>query len=133
MLNNNELHAEDNPREPFDTIDDCIALARELAARLDKLSEQKYPLDVRKGVVMKKRREVRRMKDENESRQIRARSRTYFFDIEIAQDGSRKYLKITESRVKGEGKDRERNTIFVFSETAREFAKAVAELVAKLE
>ena len=132
VLNNTETRWDSDRREPFITIDDCILLAQELAACLDKLSQQKHPLDVRKGVSMRKGREVECMSNDNESRQIKAGGRTYFVDIETVQDGSRKYLKITESRMKGEGKDRERNTIIVFPEKAQEFAAAVSEMVAKL-
>jgi hypothetical protein len=132
VLTNPETRWENDHREPFITIDDCILMAQELAASLDKLSHQKHPLDVRRGVVMKRGGEVECMRNINENRQIKAGSRTYFVDIEPVQDGSRKYLKITESRMKGEGKDRERNTIIVFPETAQEFANAISEMVAKL-
>jgi len=119
-------------REPFTTIDDCIALAHELVKRLDNLGEQKHPLDVRRGVVKKGREEVRDVSNDRESRQIKAGSRTYFLDIETAKADGRKYLKITESRFKGEGKERERSSIIVFPEHAQEFARAVSEMAAKL-
>lgn len=75
---------------------------------------------------------VRRVKRERESAQIKAGSRTFFLDIETTQDG-KPYLRITESRFKGEGKDRERSSINIFPEQAEEFAQAVAEMVAKLK
>ncbi len=42
-------------------------------------------------------------------------------------------LKITESRFKGEGQERERQTIRVFPEDAARFAGAVTEMVARLD
>jgi hypothetical protein len=132
VLNNTEARWDSDRREPFITIDDCLLLAQELAACLDKLSQQKHPLDVRKGVNMKRRREVVGTRNDNESRQIKAGGRTYFVDIETVQGKSTKYLRITESRMKSEGPERERSTIFVFPEAAREFAATVSEMVAKL-
>ncbi len=118
-------------REPFTTIDDCIVLARQLAKQLSQLGEQKYPLTVRRG--MKQRREeVERMRDDRQSRQIKAGSRTYFIDVESTKEGGSQYLKITESRFQGEGKERERSSIMVFREHAQEFAQAISEMVAKL-
>jgi hypothetical protein len=132
MLNNAETRWDSDHREPFITIDDCILLAQELATCLDRLSQQKHPLEVRKGISMKRGREVKGMRNDNESRQIKAGGRTYFVDIETVQGKSTKYLRITESRMKGEGQERERSIIFVFPEAAREFAAAVSEMVAKL-
>lgn len=57
-------------------------------------------------------------------RQVRAGSRTYFVDVEVTAEGQR-YLKITESRFKGEGAARERNTIIVFPEYVQAFLEAV--------
>jgi hypothetical protein len=71
------------------------------------------------------------MKEDRESRQVRAGSRTYFIDVEQLEDGKR-YLKITESRFKGEGKKHERRSIVIFPEEATEFANAISEMVAKL-
>ena len=36
--------------EPFITIDDLVHKAQELSTGLEKLSEYKYPLDIRRGV-----------------------------------------------------------------------------------
>jgi len=115
-------------REPFTTIDDCIALVRELAARLNVLSEYKHPLEVRRGM----RKEVVSMAVDQQGTQVRAGSKTYFVDIETTKDEGKQYLRITESRFKGEGKDRERSSIVVFPEHVQEFANAVAQMVAKL-
>ena len=66
-----------------------------------------------------------------DSARLRAGSRTYFVDIDKTTEG-KPYLRISESRFKGEGSQRERNSIVVFPEKAREFAKVVAEQAAKL-
>ena len=66
-----------------------------------------------------------------DSARLRAGSRTYFVDIDKTADG-KPYLRISESRFKGEGSQRERNSIVVFPEKAREFAKVVPEQAAKL-
>ena len=75
---------------------------------------------------------VRRVKREHDSVQIKAGSRTYFLDIEKTKD-DKPYLRITESRYKGEGKDRERTSINVFPEQAEKFVQAITEMVAKLK
>ena len=73
------------------------------------------------------------MSNNRVSKQVKAGSRTYFFDIESAKaDTNRKYLKITERRFVGEGQERERAMILVFPEHASEFAEAVSEMAAKL-
>lgn len=131
MLNDKDLKS-GNSREPFPTIDQALEIAQELENVLKKLGEQKHPLDVRKA-----RKEVVRdmqAKYDNrdrESKQIKAGSRTYFIDVEKTKEGKR-YLRITESRFKGEGSERERNSIAIFPEEAKEFADAIAEMVAKL-
>ena len=121
--------SENRDRQPFQTIDDLVQRAEELFAGLKKLSKTKYPLDIRRGV----RREVdKHMTISGESTQIKAGSRTYFFDIKTTREG-KPYLIITESRFKGEGADRQRNSIMLFQENSDEFAKAVSEMAAKLQ
>ena len=112
----------------YTTIDDVIRLANELLAHLSKLGEYKHPLDVRRG-----RKEVVKMveRDEN-SKTLKAGSKTYFFDIKETKD-RKPYLVITESRFKGEGEERERSAILVFQESAQEFAEAVSQMSEKLE
>ena len=117
----------DPAREPFVTIDDLVQKAQELFAGLKKLSEFKYPLDIRRGIG---KGVEKSMSDERESQQIKGSGRTYFFDVEKTRDG-KPYLRITESR-KGEGDKFERNSVLVFPEDAKEFSKAVSEVVAKL-
>jgi len=63
--------------------------------------------------------------------QVRAKSKTYFVDIEKTKDGN-PYLKITESRYMGEGKERERSSIIVFPEFTTELAKAISEMATKI-
>lgn len=119
----------DPTRKPFVTIDDLKQKAEELASGLKQLSEYKYPLDIRRGVG--KRKGVKGMERETDSRQIKAGSRTYFFDIKETKEG-KLYLVITESRFKGEGKQRERSSMMVFPENAQEFLETVTEMIAKL-
>ena len=118
----------DPEREPFTTIDDLVEKARELMAGLKKLSEYKYPLDIRRGI---RKEVVNNMAGNEESLQVKAGGRTYFFDLKETKDG-KPFLVITESRFKGEGEERERNTIMVFPENAGEFADAVSRMTAKL-
>lgn len=111
----------------FVTIDDALARAHDLLSCLKTLSTYKHPLEVRrgKGVI------DMAAKEREESRQIRAGSRTYFVDLEHTKEGKR-YLRITESRFKGEDQERERQSLVVFPEDAEEFAQAIGELAALL-
>ncbi len=114
--------------EPYATIDDLVERARELFSGLKKLSESKYPLDIRRGVG----KGVRAMADKKErSRTVKAGSKTYFFDLKETREG-KPYLVITESRFKGEGEERERQTIVVFQESAQKFSEAVSDMAGKL-
>lgn len=118
----------DPVREPFVTIDDLVMKADELASGLRTLSEYKHPLDIRRG----KREGVKDMTDDAESRTVKAGSKTYFFDIKKTRQ-DKPYLVITESRFKGEGKERERVSISIFPENAEEFSEAVAAMTAMIE
>ena len=114
-------------REPFTTIDDLLQKTQELLSGLQKLSEYRHPLQVRRGV----RKEVKkRMSENGQSRQIKGSGRTYFLDIESTREG-KPYLRITESR-KGKGDKFERNGINVFPEDADQFAQVVSEMIAGL-
>ena len=113
----------DPDNEPFITIDDLVRKAQELSDGLRKLSEYKYPLDIRKGV-------KKRMNDDKQSKQIKGRGRTYFLDIEETREG-KPYLRITESR-KGEGEKFERNSINVFPEVVSEFAEVVSDMASRV-
>jgi len=111
-------------RKPFIKIDDLVMKAEELFVGLKKLSENRHPLYIRKG--------VEDMADQNEqSRTLKAGSKTYFFDIKKTKD-EKPFLVITESRFKGEGKERERSTIIVFQDNAEEFARTVSEMITRI-
>ena len=71
------------------------------------------------------------MQEGRESKQVRAGNRTYFIDVETSKEGKR-YLRITESRFKGEDQERERSSIVIFPEEAGDFVSAVSEMAAKL-
>jgi len=114
-------------REPFATIDDALDLTHQLLLCLQKLSTYKHPLEVRKGKGVIAMAAV----EHEDSRQIRAGSRTYFVDLDQTKEGKR-YLRITESRFKGDEKERERQSLIVFAEDAQAFADAIGELVARL-
>jgi hypothetical protein len=72
------------------------------------------------------------MADQNDSKTVKAGSKTYFFDLKETKEGQ-PYLTITESRFMGEGKDRERASIVVFPDHAQGFLEAVQEMIGKLE
>ena len=119
----------DEPETGYTTIDDVITLAQELLSRLNQLGEYRYPLDVRKG----RRREVVNMVGQKDkSKTLKAGSKTYFFDVKETKDG-KPFLVITESRFKGEGKERERSSIAVFPEYAQDFLQALQEMTDLLE
>lgn len=106
------------------TIDDLQNIAQLLVKGLHELGEYKYPLALRKGVNF--------MTDKNvASKTIKAGAQSYFLDIKKTKKG-KPYLIITESRFKGEGEDRERQSIAVFPETAKEFVKEVSAMSKKL-
>ena len=71
------------------------------------------------------------MADQNDSKTVKAGSKTYFFDLKETKEGQ-PYLTITESRFMGEGKDRERSSIVVFPDHAQDFLQATQEMVKKL-
>lgn len=113
----------DQTRKPFATIDDSISQAEQLLTGLKKLAAQKHPLAVRKAG------KTINLKGQT-SRQIKAGARTYFFDIDRTKEG-KPYLKLTESRLRGEAK-RLRQIILIFPEQAQEFADAVTDMVSQL-
>ncbi len=129
MQKSKESRSRSKPdRQPFTTIDDALAKAKELTDMLSKLGDYKYPLDIRKGSVAKTREEV---DDVPESIQMKGAGRTYFFDFKETKEG-KTYLVITESR-KGDGDKWERNSVAVFPEDAGEFSEKVAEATAAIE
>lgn len=60
------------------------------------------------------------------SSHVRFGRRTYFFDV-IAGVNEKKYLKITESKFMGEGKDRLYNSFLLFPEDLANFQKNLEE------
>lgn len=72
------------------------------------------------------------LKKSSNNVQVRAGSRTYFIDIAQTAHG-KSYLRITESRYKGENVKHERASIIVFPEHIKAFARAVIELSDRLE
>jgi len=65
------------------------------------------------------------------STNFRIGARTFFFDINIASNDS-KYLRVTESRFMGEGKDRIRNSVVLFPEDIADFQKSLKTMVSHL-
>ena len=105
------------------TIDDVIQLAQELVARLSRLGEYKHPLSVRRGVSA--------LTKQDDSRIVKAGSKTYFFDIKQTKDG-KSFLLITESRFRKEEESRERAALIVFPEHLSEFVTAIQEMAKRL-
>lgn len=117
------LYGERTSHQAFTTIDDLISLSQELFTRLNQIGQYKHPLAVRKG--------VKQMENTSTSKIVRAGAITYFLDIKKTRD-DKPFLLITESRYKGEGGKRERNTVVVFQESAQELVKAITELSASM-
>ena len=69
---------------------------------------------------------------EQTSQIVKAGAKTYFLDLKETRDG-KPYLVITESRFKGEGKERERTSIAVFPEHAQGFLQALQEMVSRID
>ncbi|OGG12903.1 hypothetical protein A2773_01695 [Candidatus Gottesmanbacteria bacterium RIFCSPHIGHO2_01_FULL_39_10] len=61
---------------------------------------------------------------------IRFGIRTYFFDVNKSNE--RKYLKITEAKFMGEGKDRIYNSFLLFPDNVKDFQKNLSEAVSYL-
>jgi hypothetical protein len=118
----------DPDRETFTTLDDLIGKAQELMTGLKKLSQLRHPLEIRRGI---RKGVEENMASDEESMQVKAGGRTYFFDLKKTRD-DKPFLVITESKFKGEGEERERNTIMIFPENAEEFSDAVSKMTAKI-
>ncbi|NQS97907.1 MAG: DUF3276 family protein [candidate division Zixibacteria bacterium] len=72
-----------------------------------------------------------RNEDELFSEKVKAKSRTYFFNVKEASDGS-KYLVINESRKAGEG-NYERHRIWVFEEHLDDFRRGFEKAIDFME
>jgi hypothetical protein len=66
-----------------------------------------------------------------ESSHIRFGNRTYFFDVKSGETG-KNFLRITESKYFGEGKDRKYNSFILFPENMPEFQKSLKQAVLTL-
>lgn len=85
MQNNKVSRSGSNPdHEPFTTIDDLLQKSRELLAGLERLSELRHPLAVRRGV---RKGVTKNMTDSKQSRQIKGSGRTYFLDVQEIKGG----------------------------------------------
>ncbi len=62
---------------------------------------------------------------------LKAGAKTFFFDVNVASN-DKKYLKITESRFSGEGKDRVRSSVVIFPEQIQGFAENLKEMAGLL-
>lgn len=69
---------------------------------------------------------------------LRMGAKTFFFDVNVASNdkqsfsSNKRYLKITESRFTGEGKDRVRNSVVLFPENIQDFEKSLKEMIGYL-
>jgi hypothetical protein len=61
-----------------------------------------------------------------QSTHVRFGRRTYFFDINESENKT-KYLKITESKFLGEGKERQYNSFILFPDDLESFQKSLTE------
>ena len=71
------------------------------------------------------------MTEQTKSKTVKAGAITYFFDIKQSKQG-KPFLVITMSRFKGEGGERERASMVVFPEQAKQFLSAAQEMIAQL-
>ena len=113
----------DKKKEKITTIDDLLVTAGKLYKGLITLSQQKHPLDIRRG--------VSDMNIERESETVKAQGRTYFFDLESTKEG-KPYLRITESYINKQDNEPKRNTILVFQDDIQEFTQAMTKMAYKV-
>ena len=123
MKEQGEFSCEIERREGFITIDDLLQQAEFLYKGLINLSQQRHPLSIRKG--------VSGMQLGSKNEVLKTGSKTYFFDLETAQNG-KPYLKITESYLTSETKEQVRNTIIVFQEDVFKFSGFVNVMAKKI-
>lgn len=117
----------DPARKAFTTIDDAVEtvpVLEKLTDILKELGQRKYPLAIRKGVIVDMAKQLK-------SAQIKGSGSTYFLDVEKAKTGSI-YLKITQSR-KSDGDEFERSSIYIFPEDVSKFGKTVAEMIKEVK
>ena len=110
-------------KEKVTTIDDLLIHAGRLYKGLIELSQQRHPLEIRRG--------VRDMNAERESETVKAKGRTYFLDLENTKDG-KPYLRITESHINKNNNESVRNTILIFQEDIHDFTQALTKMAYKV-
>jgi hypothetical protein len=113
----------DKKKEKIITIDDLLVSAGKLYKGLIDLSQQKHPLDIRRG--------VSDMNTERESETVKAQGRTYFLDVESTKEG-KPYLRITESHINKQNNESVRNTILIFQEDIHDFTQAFTKMAYKV-
>jgi hypothetical protein len=113
----------DHKKEKVITIDDLLILAGKLYKGLMELSQQKNPLELRRGVMD--------MNAERVSETVKAQGRTYFFDVEQTKEG-KPYLRITESHLNKENNESIRNTILIFQEDIHNFTQTMTKMADKV-
>ena len=113
----------DIKKEKVPTVDDLLIYAGKLYKGLIELSNQKNPLDIRRG--------VSEMNTERESETVKAQGRTYFFDVESTKEG-KPYLRITETYINKQDNEAKRNTILVFQDDIHEFTQALTKMAYKV-
>ena len=113
----------DKKKEKVPTIDDLLIYAGKLYKGLIDLSQQRNPLDIRRGVMD--------INTERESETVKAQGRTYFFDLEHTKE-DKPYLRITESHINKENNESVRNTILIFQEDIHEFTQAFTKMAYKV-
>ena len=69
---------------------------------------------------------------DTKAKTVRAGAKTYFFDLRSTSSDKTPFHAITESVFKGEGKERERSTITVFSEHIDEFLATLKDMAQEL-
>jgi len=110
-------------KEKVTTIDDLLIHAGRLYKGLIELSQQRHPLEIRRG--------VSDMNTERESETVKAKGRTYFLDLENTKDG-KPYLRITESHINKNNNESVRNTILIFQEDIHDFTQALTKMAYKV-
>lgn len=109
-----------NQTSRFLTIDDVVLSAGMLYDEIKKLSKQRNPLDIRRG--------VRRMNTEQKNGEmVKGSGKTYFLDIQETKTG-KPYLKITETRKDTKSGEQIRNSIFIFQEDIQALADAITRI-----
>lgn len=103
--------------------DSRLALLALAIWRVRQQTNHEHTAEHRRGVI--------HMKKKPEDLQVRAGSRTYFFDLKETKD-KKPFLVITESRFKGEGKDHERTSMVIFQEHMQEFSNAVSTVATQI-